>query len=334
VAHEGAREQSVHQGRDVRPEDVRPDVLAPDEAARGERHEERDRDRHGEGEGGRGEAHPEHEPRPVDDVVRGQESPAAGAEIGQGPVEGLEREEEQEDPDHEEGRPRQERRRRVEHGAEEPLDDPLDVAALEAQAGQGPTFQGEPGEAHRREVRDRGGDESGDADVGAARLATAGAEVLDDADHEHDEGRSEARARDHSEGLGGGERARGQESEGHRRDRRAREEEAGAYPAGADAPGEPGNAGRPQQRPHAAGPALQELEGQDEEQQPRRGGEEAEGHGHGTGTGGSGHRQKSFCESRRIVTGPRFTRATSIAARKRPVATSRPDDRSLDTNCS
>ena len=46
------------------------------------------------------------------------------------------------------------------------------------------------------------------------------------------------------------------------------------------------------------------------------------------------HHQKSFRESRRIVTGPWFTSATSIVARKTPVATGRPDGRSRDTKCS
>ena len=222
----------------------------------------------------------------------------------------------------------------MQHGAVDPLDDPLEVAPLEAQSGEGPAFESEPGQAHRGQVGDRGRHEGGDPDVGAARLAPAGAEVLENADHEHHEGRPEARARDHAEGLGSGEGAGGEKGERHRRDRRAREQEAGPDPAGADAAGEAGHAGRAQHRAHAARPALEQLEGQDEEEQPGDGGEEAEGHGHGARAGSGRHGQKSFRESRRMVTGPWFTRATSIMARKTPVATFRPEGRSLDTRCS
>ena len=43
--------------------------------------------------------------------------------------------------------------------------------------------------------------------------------------------------------------------------------------------------------------------------------------------------QKTFRLSSRIVTGPRFTSATSIIARKTPVSTLSPEARSLATKC-
>ena len=130
--------------------------------------------------------------------------------------------------------------------------------------------------------------------------------------------------------------ARGEEGEGHRRDRRAGEQEARAEPAGAEAAREPGDPGRPQQRAHAARPALQQLEGQDEQEEAGDAAARTRSATHRTAPGAArapAMRQKTLRESRRIVTGPWFTRATSIIARKTPVATGRPDGRSRETKC-